>query len=233
MSLETKILVVDDVEFFRDVMCQYLNRTPAKVLQADNGGKTLELARRERPSLIYLDVDMPGMSGIECCRRLKADPELEKIPVVLIFTPGRDATVEEVQDSGCDSYLSKPFSKEEFLNLGHRFLFHVERRELRASCQMTVDFTIAGQTFQGRGYDLSSHGIYVEWRDELPPGRLVKASFLLPTVSPHLVEARGRISWINQGFPRQNLKVPQGFGMQFQSLSDKSAEVIMDYINQR
>jgi len=229
--VEPKILVVDDIDFFREVMCTYLKRTPAKILQAASAEQALEVARREQPNLIYLDVDMPAMSGIECCRQLKQDRLLQEIPVILIFTPERDATIEEIQDSGCDSYLSKPFGREEFLNLGHRFLFHVERRERRASCQMTVDFTISGQRFRGRAYDLSCHGLYVEWRDDLPPGRLVKASFLLPTVSSRPIDVRGRISWINQGFPRRNLKIPQGFGIQFLSLSDESEELIRNYID--
>jgi len=231
MSADSKILVVDDVDFFREVMCDYFKRTPAQIFQAADANQAIELARREQPNLIYLDVDMPGMSGIECCRLLKGDPQLKKIPVILVFTPERDATIEEVQDSGCDGYLSKPFGKEEFLNLGHRFLFHIERRERRVSCQMTVDFSISGQQFQGRGYDLSSNGLYIQCRDELPPARVVKASFMLPTISPHLVEVLARITWINQGFPRRDLKVPQGFGVQFQSMSVESAKVINEYIS--
>lgn len=230
MSSDLKILVADDVDFFREVMCSYFKRTPATILTASSGEEALALIRTERPDLVYLDVGMQDLSGIECCRQVKADTHLMKTPILLVFTPERDATLEEVQNSGCDGFLSKPFGKEEFLNLGHRILFDIERREQRVPCQMTVDFNIAGRELQGRGYDLCLHGMYVEYRDELPPGKLVNVSFMLPTVSAHRLQARCKISWINQGFPRQDLKLPQGFGLQFQSISDEAAVIVKSYI---
>ncbi len=174
-----KILLVDDVDFFRDVMCDYFKRTPASIITASDGQQAIDLAMREWPDLIYMDVAMPGMNGVEACKKLKAHPTLKKIPVLLIFTPDRDASIKDVEASGCDGFLAKPFGREEFLNLGHRHLFNIERRERRVPCQMTVDFTIDGQLYRGRGYDISLHGLYVEFRDELPPNSRIVASFLL------------------------------------------------------
>ena len=172
-----KILLVDDVDFFRDVMCDYFKCTPATIITASDGEEAINVAMREWPDLIYMDVGMPGMNGIEICKKIKAHPQMKKIPVLLVFTPDRDATIKEVETSGCDGYLAKPFGREEFLNLGHRHLFNVERRERRVPCQMTVDFEINGTTYQARGVDISLHGLYVEFRDEIPPNKRVKASF--------------------------------------------------------
>jgi CheY-like chemotaxis protein len=233
MSVETahmKILLVDDVAFFRDVMRDYFRRTPVTTFFAGNGREALTMAASEFPDLIYMDVAMPEMSGIEACRALKANQRLAKIPVLLIFTPDRDASEEEVISSGCDGYLKKPFGREEFLNLGHRYLYHIERRERRVPCQMTVDFTIAGKVYQGRGVDLSLHGLYVEFRDEVPPQKLIEASFILPTVSPHRVRAKGRVAWVNQGFPRKNLSLPQGFGIEIHSIDMESVDVIKRFL---
>lgn len=231
MLKQLKILVADDVGFFREIMCSYFKQTPAEILTAAGGVEAMELIRQHRPDLVYLDVGMQDLSGLDCCRQIKADPGLQGIPVLLLLTPERDATLVEVEQSGCDGYLCKPFSKTEFLNLGHRFLFDIERRERRVPCQMTVDFNIGGRSFRGRGYDLSLHGLYVEYRNELPPGRQVTVSFMLPTISAQRLEADCRISWINQGFPRKNLKLPQGFGLQFLSLKDAAAAIVKAYID--
>jgi CheY-like chemotaxis protein len=177
-----------------------------------------------------MDVSMPDMSGIEACRKLKADPRLAKIPVLLIFTPDRDASEDEVKASGCNGYLKKPFGRDEFLDLGHRYLYHIERRERRAPCQMAVDFTCAGKTYQGRGVDLSMHGLYIEFRDEMPPQNLIEVSFVLPTISPNRVRGKGRIAWVNQGFPRKNLGLPQGFGVEIQSIDMASLDVIKRFL---
>ncbi|MDH3999300.1 MAG: response regulator [Desulfuromonadales bacterium] len=226
-----KVLLVDDVDFFRDVMRDYFKRTPADIFMAANGEEAISMAMREWPDLIYMDVAMPGMSGIEVCKKLKAHERLSKIPVLLIFTPDRDAKIEEVEKSGCDGYLTKPFGREEFLNLGHRHLFNIERRERRVQCQMTINFTINGVNYQGRGIDLSMHGLYVEFRDEIPPNSRIEASFLLPTISPKPVKCRGKIAWVNQGFPRTNLTVPQGFGIEIQSIDMDSVDTIRSFLD--
>lgn len=228
---DLKVLLVDDIDFFRDVMRDYFKRTPVEILMARSGSEALDIAARDLPDLIYMDVVMPGMSGIETCRQMKADEKLARIPVLLIFTPLRDATIEEVKTSGCDGYLVKPFGREEFLNLGHQHLFHIERRERRVSCQMTVDFSIAGRSYQAIGADISVNGLYVEFRDELPPDKQVRFSFILPTVSAHRIAGTGRIAWVNQGFPRQNLSLPQGFGIEIQSVDKESAAVIRSYLD--
>ena len=228
---QMKILLVDDVAFFRDVMSDYFRRTPVNILFAAGGQEALDTAARDWPDLIYMDVAMPGMSGIEACRKLKANPRLAKIPVLLIFTPDRDASEDEVKASGCDGYLKKPFGREEFLNLGHRYLYHIERRERRVPCQMTVDFTISGKSYQARGVDLSLHGLYVEFRDEVPPQKLIEVSFILPTISPQRVQAKGRVAWVNQGFPRRNLTIPQGFGIEIQSISMESVDIIKRFLD--
>ena len=225
-----KILLVDDVVFFREVMRDYFRRTPATILLAESGQAAIDIAMRELPDLIYMDVAMPEMSGIEACRHIKAYPTLKKIPVLLVFTPDRDATVAEVAASGCDGYLAKPFGREDFLNLGHSHLFNIERRERRVPCQMTVNFSINGEEYRGRGVDISRHGFYVEFRDEIPPNSRITANFLLPTASAKKIEIAGRITWINQGFPRQNMTLPQGFGVAIQSIDTGSAETIRTYL---
>jgi CheY-like chemotaxis protein len=225
-----KILLVDDVDFFRVVMRDYFKRTPATILTASSGQEAVEMALSERPDLVYMDVNMPGMSGIEACRVIKSNPALKDIPVLLVFTPGRDSTVREVEASDCDGYLAKPFGREEFLNLGHRYLFNIERRERRVPCQMTVEFTVNDTVYRGRGIDISLHGLYVEFRAEIPPARRLKASFLLPTVSPRTIEVTGRIAWINQGLPRSNMTLPQGFGIEILSIDMDSVDIIRTYL---
>ena len=227
---QLKILLVDDVAFFRDVMRDYFRKSPVRLMFAANGQEALDAALHDWPDLIFMDVAMPVMNGIEACRKFKENSRLAKIPVILIFTPDRDATEEDVQASGCDAYLKKPFGREEFLNLGHRYLYHIERRERRVPCQVTVDFSISGKSYQARSVDLSLHGIYVEFREEIPPQKLIEVSFTLPTVSPHPIRAKGKVAWVNQGFPRRNLSIPQGFGIEIHSIDMEAMEVMKKYI---
>ena len=222
--------MVDDLEFYRDLMRNYLKRTPATILMATSGTESIEMTLRERPDLIYMDASMPGMSGIEACQVLKSNPTTKSIPVLLLFTPNRDVSFVEVEQSGCDGYLSKPFARQDFINLGHEYLFKAEYYNRRVPCRTAIQFSVEGNNYQGRVNNISLHGLYIEFRDQVPQGSLIEATFVLPTERPEMVEVKGRICWINQGFPRQKMHLPQGFGIKFLDHGIKKRELYKSFL---
>lgn len=225
-----KILLVDDLEFYRDLMRNYLKRTPATILMAASGTESIDMSLRERPDLIYMDASMPGMSGIEACKVLKSNPTTKSIPVLLLFTPNRDVSLEEVDQSGCDGYLSKPFARQDFINLGHEYLFKAEHYNLRVPCRAAIQFSVEGHNYQGRVNNISLNGLYIESRKQVPQGSLIEATFVLPTASLETIKVKGRICWINQGFPRQKMHLPQGFGVQFLDRGIEKREIYMSFL---
>ena len=104
-----KILIIDDNQDALDVAKTRLARECPDIVCADGGVTGLEAARRERPDLILLDLDMPDLSGFDVCRALKADPDLCMIPV--LFLSGTGAAEEKVKglDLGAVDYVTKPF----------------------------------------------------------------------------------------------------------------------------
>lgn len=227
-----KVLLVDDVEFITDVMTSYLKRSPVETVTASNGQQAIDQALLHWPDLIIMDVSMPEMGGEEACRKIKSNPKLKDVPLLLIYDPERDPTAEELKKSGCDDVIAKPLARENFLTITHRHLFHLDRIERRAPCQMTVNFTIDGETRQARGVDISRNGLYVEFREEIKEKTNIDVNFLLVTVSVKPVVAKGRIVWINQGHPRPNLSIVQGFGIEFQIVSEESRAIIDRYMEE-
>jgi CheY-like chemotaxis protein len=225
-----KILLVDDVDFFLEIEKGYLSQTSATVLLAGNGQQALEMARNEHPDLIFMDVNMPLMDGLTCCRKIKDDPTLAKIPVVIVFAQSPQVTEATCVAAGCDGVLRKPVDRKAFLDIGRRLLYAIDRREKRNSCQVPIDFRIDGVSHQGTGIDLSGHGLYVHYRNPVKKHQLLKVVFHLPTVSPEPLEINGRIAWVNQGFPRPNLGVPQGFGVEFSRLTPETAALIQKHL---
>jgi len=123
----SKILAVDDVPANLDVLSQALEADGYNVLVATSGETALDLVTRIEPDLILLDVMMPGIDGFETCRRLKANPETEGIPVVFLTARSElEGILEGFQAGGVD-YISKPFQKEEVLI---RIRTHLERTRL-------------------------------------------------------------------------------------------------------
>lgn len=107
------ILVVDDDATMREVLCVHLEDEGYRLLKAEDGPSALETARRTYPDLILLDVMMPGMDGYEVCRRLRRDPLLAEIPVVMITSlDDRESRLEGLR-AGADDFLPKPYDTAE------------------------------------------------------------------------------------------------------------------------
>ena len=101
-----KVLVVDDERQIRDLLGEFLERKGYEVLLASAGEEAIELAERKIPHAILLDVKMPGIDGIEVCKRLKAEPRTQFIPVIMItgYVDNKMVAIE----SGADDFVNKP-----------------------------------------------------------------------------------------------------------------------------
>jgi signal transduction histidine kinase len=106
-----RILCVDDVADILALLSACLEEEGYEVLCAEGGEQALELAVSARPDAILLDVMMPGIDGIEVCRRVKADPRLASIPVILLTAKSEDPDVIRGLDAGADDYVTKPFKR--------------------------------------------------------------------------------------------------------------------------
>jgi CheY-like chemotaxis protein len=104
------VVIVDDEESIRTLVQATLEGPECRVLLAANGHEALALARSERPQAIVLDWMMPSMSGLECLRRLLADPDLAHIPVVMLTAMGQEKDRQAALDAGAKAFLMKPFS---------------------------------------------------------------------------------------------------------------------------
>ncbi|MGZ3628885.1 MAG: response regulator transcription factor, partial [Ktedonobacteraceae bacterium] len=104
------ILVVDDeIEIVR-ALRRSLTAHGYKVFTASSGEEAFELTSRHRPDLILLDLLLPGMSGLEVCRRMRAE---SNIPIIVLSVKGTEHDKVEALDQGADDYVSKPFGMDE------------------------------------------------------------------------------------------------------------------------
>jgi DNA-binding response OmpR family regulator len=108
-----KILVVEDEKQIADMISFKLSNTGHKVVRAPDGEQALIVATRELPDLILLDVMMPGLGGVEVLRRLKNDPALRSVPVIMVSAKGHERDVLSGLRGGAIDYIVKPFSLKE------------------------------------------------------------------------------------------------------------------------
>ena len=106
-----KILIVEDVEFNRDLVVQLLEDDYI-ILTAADGEAGVELAERERPDLILMDLSLPGVDGWEATRRIKANEALRNIPIIALTAHAMRGDAEKARACGCNDYLSKPIDED-------------------------------------------------------------------------------------------------------------------------
>ena len=103
-----KLLLVEDNEMNRDMLSRRLERRGYSVLCALDGQQGIDLAIREKPDLILMDMSLPVVDGWEATRRLKADPAVRGIPVIALTAHAMASDEQQAREAGCDDFDTKP-----------------------------------------------------------------------------------------------------------------------------
>ncbi|HEY1539056.1 MAG TPA: response regulator [Solirubrobacteraceae bacterium] len=118
MSARRAVLIVDDDPFIRKLIMTTLEGVSEFELhEASDGIEAVQTARRESPPLVFLDIDMPRMDGIEACRQMRADPGMSDAKIVMLTATAEDSARTRAAEAGADYFLTKPFSPLELLRL--------------------------------------------------------------------------------------------------------------------
>jgi two-component system cell cycle response regulator DivK len=108
--MSRRILVVEDQEDNRRILHDLLTNAGYEIVQAENGEEALKAAAAERPDLILMDIQLPLLDGYEATRRIKADPALRAIPIIVVTSYALSGDESKARAAGCDAYITKPYS---------------------------------------------------------------------------------------------------------------------------
>jgi uncharacterized protein (TIGR02266 family) len=228
MEGRRKILIADDAAMFRELGALFLARS-GRVITANNGFEALDLARRERPAVVVADLDMPCLGGDGLCRRLREDPELHDLPVILVLSG--DAAEERARAvrAGADDVICKPISRMSLIQSVNRFLRGGPvRGQARVACEARVQIRHAEEERWGTARNLSRGGIFVEADPPVVPGSEVSLEFALPDTALHFAPT-AQVVWLRE---RDN-GTPPGMGLRFLALDGESAREIDSYVYER
>jgi two-component system cell cycle response regulator DivK len=117
-----RILVVEDQEDNRAILRDLLGAAGYLYLEAANGAEGIAAAERERPDLILMDIQLPGVDGYEATRQIKANPALRSIPIIAVTSYALSGDEAKARAAGCDDYVTKPFSPRQLLAMVRAFL---------------------------------------------------------------------------------------------------------------
>ena len=123
--MDKKILIVDDEAHIRMLIEQTLEELEeegVEFLTADNGASALEIIQEEKPNLVFLDVMMPKMNGMDVCQKVKKELSIADVFIILLTAKGQELDRQRGQEVGADVYLTKPFDPEVLLNKAREVL---------------------------------------------------------------------------------------------------------------
>jgi two-component system, cell cycle response regulator DivK len=106
--MSKRILVVEDQEDNRQIIRDMLTFTDYEIMEAESGEKALEAVAKQRPDLILMDIQLPGIDGYEVTRRIKANPALPSIPIIAVTSYALSGEEQKARSAGCDEYVAKP-----------------------------------------------------------------------------------------------------------------------------
>ena len=113
---QKKILLVEDNEFNRKIVRDLLARQPYDLLEAHDGEAGVVAARRDKPDVIVMDVQLPKLSGLDATRAIKAEPETANIPIIVVTSFALSGDDKKAMDAGASAYLAKPYSPRQLLD---------------------------------------------------------------------------------------------------------------------
>jgi two-component system, cell cycle response regulator DivK len=124
-QMDKTVLIVEDNELNMKLFHDLLDAQGYRTLQTRSGVDALSLARKHRPNLILMDIQLPEVSGLEVTKWLKDDEELRNIPVIAVTAFAMKGDEERIRQGGCEAYISKPISIGAFLETVRRYLGEV------------------------------------------------------------------------------------------------------------
>lgn len=224
-----KILLGDDIDLFLELEQAFFRREGVDLLVARSGRKALEMAVAERPDLVLLGLDLPEMAGDECCRRLKANPALCSLPVILVTPLDEPVALARCRQAGCDEVVTKPIDRRRFLQSAGRLLNIADRASPRASARLRIHYGAGTQRLLvDYSVNLSTGGVFIESGAVLPVETPLTLEFLLP--GERAIRCRGRVAWVNDPQRPVSPGLPPGMGVQFLDLSLDDLHALREFI---
>jgi uncharacterized protein (TIGR02266 family) len=221
-----KVVLADDVELFLMLENTFFNRDEFEVITARGGRELLKIIKASNPGMVYMDLDMPEMSGDECCRILKSDETSRHIPIVIVSPTVRTEDVERCRLAGCDDIVTKPINRNDFMNTSRKFLQVRERGDKRCNVRIPVNFgMISGGIMNEYSIDLNTGGMFLATDLLLEAGTMLHMDFTLPG-DETIIKCKAIVAWVNGPEARRKPLLPNGMGVRFLDLNPEEEEAI-------
>ena len=220
------ILVIDDEKDLLELVRYNLEKEQFDAISATDGQTGLDIATRHRPDLIVLDLMMPGMDGLEVCRRLRSDSRTSRIPLIMLTAKATEADRIVGLELGADDYVTKPFSPRELVArvkaILRRTNTQAEPEQLIRHGDLAIDLTRHEVTYGGKAVSLTATEFRILHFLASKPGRVLSRDDIIDaalgrdanvfdrTIDVHITAIRRKL-----GRGGEQIETIRGFGYKF------------------
>lgn len=184
--MKEKILIVDDEKDIVKLLDYNLKKENFRTIAAYNGNKALELAGREHPDVVILDLMLPDVDGLEVCRMLKKDAKTSSIPIVMLTAKGQEADKIVGLELGADDYVTKPFSPRELIARIRAVLRRLKEKERLPEAfeagDLMIDFSKIWVGVKGKPVDVTAKEFELLKALIKASGRVLSRDYLLNAI---------------------------------------------------
>jgi uncharacterized protein (TIGR02266 family) len=221
-----RIVLTDDVELFLMMENTFFNREEFELISVRGGQELLKIARASGPVLIFMDMQMPDMSGDECCRIVKDDETSRHIPVIIVSPTEGEEVLERCRFAGCDDIVIKPINRQDFMCTSRKYLNITERAGKRFTIRMEVSFgDLSGTIYRDYSIDLNAGGMFLATDHLYQTGTMLHMDFILPGLGTQ-IRCPAEVAWVNGPEVRKKPQLPNGMGVRFMGLGVAELEAI-------
>ena len=181
-----KILIIEDEKDIVKMLDYNLKKEGFKAFSANNGEDGLDMARKENPDLVLLDLMLPGMDGLDVCKAIKNDAKTTHIPIIILTAKAQEADKIVGLELGADDYVTKPFSPRELIARIKAVLRRVKEKdklpEVLRIGDLTIDFSKIMVLIKGKPIELTSKEFELLKILIRAKNRVLSRDYLLDTV---------------------------------------------------
>ncbi len=210
--MKEKILIVEDEKDILKMLEYNLKKEGFRTISAYDGEDALDLASREYPDLVILDLMLPGMDGLEVCKELKRESKTASIPIIMLTAKSQESDKVVGLELGADDYITKPFSPRELIARIKAVLRRVKDKEKLLEIlkigDLSIDFSKIQVSVKGKPVELTSKEFELLKILIKVKGRVLSRDYLLDTIwgFDHAIEIQTRTVDVHIRTLRKKLK---------------------------
>lgn len=229
--MKEKILIVDDEKDIVKMLDYNLKKDGFRTVSCYDGEDALDLAKREHPDLVILDLMLPGIDGLEVCKTLKADGKTRQVPIIMLTAKSQESDKIVGLELGADDYVTKPFSPRELIARVKAILRRSKEKEELPEIlnigDLTIDFSKISVSVVGKPVELTAKEFELLKTLIKAKGRVLSRDYLLDTIwgFDHAMEIQTRTVDVHIRTLRKKLKkaskyiiTVKNYGYRFESL---------------